>query len=126
MRFRHSIYGHVNPRGLTPRRLAAARRALARERSRYVLFADQLDQESPEERITKADLQLLEQDQACRNLAARHWKWGRRQLARLPWDIRRELIARWNRSWIPPTAAYFADFVRSETRKRNLKTEDDS
>ena len=73
---RHCIAHRPRLRGITSRRLAAARRALAKERQRLALFAEQVaaEQLSPEERITQADLDLLEYDQGHRELAAKHWR----------------------------------------------------
>ena len=122
---RHGIRGRPALRGVTPRRLAAAKRALARERARYALFAVEVaaEQPSPEERITAADLAMLDYDQGHRDLAAKHWRWGRKQLSRYP-DIAAEILSKWNRSWIPDTGTYFADFVRRELRARGLTVED--
>ena len=120
MRFRPR--GRVQLRGATPRRVAAARRALRRERQRLVLFANQVaaEQPTPQERVEHFDLELLQTDQRHRDLAARHWRWGRRQLAQLPPSTRDQILAAWNRSFIPPDAAYFADFVRRQLLQRSL------
>jgi len=40
LKIRHSVYGHLTPRGITPRRLAAAKSALRREREGLAYFAD--------------------------------------------------------------------------------------
>jgi len=123
---RHRLRGRVQPRGVTTRRLAAARRALTRERDRLALFAAEVaaDQETPQQRIERSDLQLLAQDQAHRDLAAAHWRWGRRLLMRVAPAVRCEILERWNASWIPADAAYFADFVRRELTKRGIRCDD--
>lgn len=59
------------------------------------------------------DQRALGQDQGHRDLAARHWRWGRRQLAAVSEDARNETLEAWNRSLAPPEAQYFADFVRT-------------
>jgi hypothetical protein len=122
MKIRHAIRGRLQPRGITPRRLAAARKALQRERQRLPLFANQVAAEQPSapERIEACDLDLLRREQEHRDLAARHWRWGRNVLARQDEAVRREVVARWNSSTIPPEAAYFADFVRRQLMLRGL------
>lgn len=121
MKIRHTIRGWPTVPGITPRRLAASRRALHRERERLALFADQVaaEQETPEERIARFDLEFLEYDQGHRDLAAKYWRWARRKLSELADDVQAELIDRWNRSWVPKRAEYFAGFVRTELRRRS-------
>lgn len=125
MKIRHVIRGRPQLRGLTPRRLAAAKRALRRERDRLTLFADQVaaEQPTPEKRIESFDLDLLRQDQVRRDLTAHHWRWARRQLRCHP-QRATEILGKWNRSWIPATGTYFADFVRRELKARCLDIEE--
>jgi len=122
MPIRHRVHHRPELRGITPRRLAAAQRALARERSRFALFATQVaaEQPTPEQRIENFDNRLLQADQGHRDLAARHWRFGRRQLAFLSDTVRSEIVAAWNKSSIPPDPHYFADFVRREIRSRGF------
>ena len=122
MPIRHRNRHRPEPRGITPRRLAAAQRALARERSRFALFATQVaaEQPTPEQRIENFDRRLLQADQGHRDLAARHWRFARRQLGFLSHAVRSEIIAAWNASSIPPDPHYFADFVRREIRRRGF------
>ena len=86
------------------------------------LFADQVatEQPTPEERIAQFDERLLDGNLGRRNLAAKHWRWARRQLAGISADVRAEIVERWNASSIPPEAHYFADFVRTQFRRRYL------
>lgn len=122
MPIRHTVRHRPEPRGITPRRLSAAKRALSRERDRLPLLAGQVaaEQPTPEDRIQHFDRQLLEHDQAHRDLAAKHWRWGRTQLSFLSAEIRVAILAAWNASSIPANAHYFADFVRTELRRRDL------
>jgi hypothetical protein len=125
---RHGIQYRPVPRGLTPRRLAAARRALSRERDRYALFADEVaaEQETPEQRIDRFDLRMLEQEQAHRDLAAKHWRWGRRQLEAVSEEIRDQILSDWNKAWTPSEAHYFADFVRTRLKRLGITLTDDA
>lgn len=116
---RHSLCVRLQPRGIAPRRLAAAKRALTKERQKRPLFADQIEEEqgSPEERIDRIDQSMIDYDQGHRDLAAKHWRQGRRMLKEVTEETRADLIERWNASSIPSTAAYFADFVRCKLRE---------
>ena len=126
MKLRRRIPDRIEPRGVTPRRLAAAERALTRERAKIVLFAQQVvaEQESAEERIDRMDQSMIAYDQGRRDLAARHWRQGRRMLRSLPPDLQASLVEQWNhQSSVPPDAAYFADFVRTRLRHKGIEPE---
>ena len=129
MPIRHTIVGRTVPRGATPRRVAAAKRALKKEREQHALFVDQFEQESPHERIEHFDERLLRQEQGCRDLAAKHWRWGRHQILSLEASVRDELMALWNKKtekWLPAHAHYFADFIRTQLRDRGLPLAEDA
>jgi hypothetical protein len=104
MKIRHSVLSRPEPRGTSPRRLAAAGRALARERERFGLFAKQVlvEQETAADRIRRIDAENLRHDQSFRDLAAKHWREGRRLLRSVLPDIQAEVLQSWNRSGIPP------------------------
>jgi len=114
--FQRFTYRGTNHRGPTPRRLAAARRFLQRERDKAPLFAAEIatSQETPEERIARLDRYCEDLFQGLRSLAARQWREGRRMLRELPSEVQAELMAYWNddRTWIPRKAEYFCDMVR--------------
>ena len=114
---RHSVRYRPRLRGITPRRLSAAKRALQKERNRYALFVNQLVQEEPEERINRFDAQVLVREQSYRNLAAKHRRWGREELRNVATEDRSRILDAWNGSSIPPEAHYFADFVRRHIRR---------
>jgi hypothetical protein len=118
MKIRRRVPERLQPRGVTPRRLAAAERTLTRERQRLALFARQVlaEQETAEERIRRHDTDNLRHDQAFRDLAAKHWRDARRMLRSLPKSAQADLIETWNRSSIPADPAYFVDFVRTRLR----------
>jgi hypothetical protein len=116
---RHRIRPRFEPRGSTPRRLAAAERALKRERDRHPLFASAVaaEQGTAEERIARFDRAAIVQEQSFRDLAARHWRLGRQWLASVNAEVREVLLAQWNASSVPADAAYFADFLRTRLRR---------
>ncbi len=126
MIIRHAKASRPPRRGPTPRRLAAANRALQRERDSLPLLAFELtcDQESAHQRIDRFDEALIAHDHVRRALAAQHWRWGRRALRQQSDHLRTLLIAKWNVSWLPPLAHYFADFVRTELRRHHIDLPD--
>jgi hypothetical protein len=79
------------------------------------------EQESPEERIDRMDQAMVAQDQSHRDLAARHWRWGPRMLRSLEPHLQASFLKEWNRSTVPPDAAYFADFIRTRLRRLGLE-----
>ena len=125
---RHEVRYRHSPRGITPRRLAAAKRALKRERDRLALFADEVarEQPSPEERIESFDDRGMRAERAMRDLAARHWRWGRRQLELVSDDVRQQILCAWNRSMAPPSAHYFADYVRTRLKRLGISPVEDA
>jgi len=68
MKIRRRVLERVEPRGVTPRRLAAAESTLARERQRLALFARQVlaEQETAEDRLRRIDADNLRHDQPSR------------------------------------------------------------
>lgn len=116
---RHGICPHRAARGGTPARLAAAARALCRERERLPLFAGQVaaEQGTPEERISRLDRDFLEYEDRQRGLAARQWRIGRRLLEGVSEQIRSVLLQQWDASSVPAEAAYFVDYVRTRLRR---------
>ncbi len=70
------------------------------------------------------DQAMIAYDQGHRDLAARHWHRGRRMLRSLPPELQAPLLDQWNRSSVPPDAAYFADFVRTWLRRLGMERDD--
>ena len=125
---RRSIRHRPTPRGPTPRRLVAAKSAIEKERQRLVLFDGQVEseQETAHERIARFDADLVRAEQGHRDLAARHWRQGRRQLATLSAETCVEVTTVWNRSSMRATASCFANFVRTALKSRSLPITDDA
>jgi hypothetical protein len=103
-------------KGIAPRRLAAAKRSLQKQRDKYPLLTDWIAQQqpTPEERILKADESIVWQQQYWRDCEARNWRKWRRRLDQLPQSERQLLIAEWNESLYPKSSEYFADFCRTK------------
>lgn len=100
-------------RGIAPRHLAAAARAVKRERESWGLFADQVAIETPEERIARMDDTYKKWAQGIRRYEASQWLKARRALRMLPGNIREGILGTWNSSkWLPGEGAYFSTFLR--------------
>ena len=104
-------------RPLTDRRLAAAVRALARERDECPLFADDIaeEQPTPEERVRAIDAAQAAYWQRIRDFNARTWRAARRILNSLPAKERARLRAEWQSAPYPASASSFADFLWQRT-----------
>lgn len=104
-------------RPLTGRRLAAAVRALRREREDCPLFADDIaeEQPTPEDRVSKIDAEQVAHWQRIRDYNARTWRAARRILNSLPAADRDCLLAQWQAAPYPASASYFADFLYQRT-----------
>ena len=104
-------------RPVTERRLAAARRALRREREACPLFVDDIadEQPTPEERVQAIDAAQVAHWQRIRDYNARTWRAARRILNSLPADERDQLLAAWQSAPYPASASYFADFLYKRT-----------
>lgn len=98
-------------RPLTPQRLAAARRALERERQRLPLFAADITQ-TAEERIGAIDESNHEHTRKRRNLYARQLRDLRRIWREIPRVLRPDLEQRWALSNFPRTASYALGWLR--------------
>lgn len=114
---RHETMPRAVARPLTERRLAAARRALRREREHCPLFADDIadEQPTPEERVQLIDAQQLAHWQRIRDYNARTWRAARRILFSLPAEKRDQLLAQWQSAPYPASASSFADFLWQRT-----------
>jgi hypothetical protein len=111
-------------RQITPRRLGAAKRALAREREHRPLLAQQIasEQPTPEQRIRDHDAQANAHWQHIRDHCAATWRSARSILFALPGAEREALLDEWNRSSLPGSAGYFADFMWRKTGRRSTGT----
>ena len=114
-------------RPLTKRRLAAAARALRREREECPLFADDIaeDQPNPEERVRTIDAAQAAYWQRIRDYNARTWRAARRILNSLPAEERDRLRAEWQSAPYPASASSFADFLWQRTGRSASREEAD-
>lgn len=104
----------------TPRRVAAARRAVKRERARLPLFAHEYTG-TVEDRIRAVDRHDLAFTAYWRANHAEWWRRARRILRRLPDPLRARILEGWNRGPYPATAVYLLDFLRTQLRSEGLE-----
>ena len=97
------------------RRLAAAKRALQRERDKYPLFADEIarNQPTPEERIEMLNQESIRRVARMRKFRAEMWRKGRKMLKELSENEQKRFLDYWNNEWRGPrTGTYLCDLVR--------------
>jgi len=105
---------HFRPAGTRNRssqRLAAARRAIAKEQAKTPLFPTFFSHESVDERLDRIDTGVDASVHAMRDFRARTWRKSRQQVRRMDDDERALLLLYWRQSTYPKTAEYFADLV---------------
>ena len=100
-------------RPINTRRIAAAERALQRERDKFPLLADWVAEQQPsaEERLDRFQTAEFSRQQGRRDVAAASWRRSRALLRLLPQETQGELLARWNKAACPGTSEYFSDAV---------------
>ncbi len=127
MKIRFQRMLRATRRTVTPRRIAAAKRFLAKERERHALFADQVAEEQPTaaERLEGFDLGYVELWTNMRNLHACQWREARAILREWTEEHRNAFLARWNdetrRFRAPMTSSYFLCEMREYARKNGIQ-----
>lgn len=122
MRFERCNYPKLTkPRPApSPRRMAAAQKAIERQRQNAGLLADWVVTETAEERIRRIDESTARHFQCMRNADAATWKRARRALYQLPEPTQKRLLIKWNtpKRWQPHGKShYFADWLFHEILK---------
>ena len=121
--FTRYIRPYTDDPGITPRRLAAARRALQRQRDKQPLFAEEIaaQQPTPEARLIAFHEDLMIFWRNMRNFHAQCWRKARAALRQWPEATQAAAITKWNARWGgSKDAAYFADFIRTYAKSNNL------
>lgn len=111
MRFRR--FPKLRAAGASAQRLAAAAKAIQRERDRAGLFVEELGpKETPEERIARVDIEMAAHWQRMRDWVARRWRSVRKEFYSLPRELRLRIREEWRACGWPGDPAYFAEFLR--------------
>jgi len=105
-------------RGITPRRLSAARRALQNERDKLPLFAEMIaaGQPTPEQRIESFDIGVVESTRESRIRRASRWREARDLLRKMSDQDRKGILDWWNRPVYPLDPEYLLDLIRQWTK----------
>jgi len=105
-------------RGVTPRRLAAARRVLQKEQEKLPLFAEAIaeQQPTPEARVLFFDDRAVSTTQSARKRRAQGWKRARTLLRSMCDKERASLLWHWNRSAFPKDPSYLLDLIHQWNR----------
>ena len=116
MRFKRLARPAARP--ITNRRVAAAKRALQKERDRFPLLVNWIvdQQPTPEERLKRFQTAEVARQQYRRDQAAATWRWARNLLRVLPAATQQTILRRWNTHPCPASASYFADMVFQSAR----------
>jgi len=113
------FYPHIkatNTRAVTPRRLAAARRALQRQADAVALFPELQPTQTPQQRCEQADRETVAMVQRWRDREAKNWKRARRMFRALTPTTRAQVEMRfWGNRFMPKTAVYLIETIRAVT-----------
>jgi len=108
-------------RGVTPRRLAAAKRALKRQRDKYPLLREQLGakQPTPEQRIWNMDTKFVKEWDAIRQATCKQWLELRRIIRKevCP-DVKNDFLVSWRVGNCPADPYYALDFLLILVKKK--------
>ena len=98
---RFTRYPKDEPYQATPRKLAAARRAVQREKDRYPLFPELLKHQNAEERLASIAVERENWWQEMRDRHAKLWKNGRQALREAPAGSRAAIKRYWKICGVP-------------------------
>jgi hypothetical protein len=108
----------TNTREVSPRRLAAARRALQRQADAVALFPELQPTETPQARCERHDRETVAMVQRWRDAEAANWKRARRMFRALPSETRAQVEVRfWGNRFMPKTAVYLLETIRAVTKE---------
>lgn len=109
--------GRPTAREWTPRRIAAAAKAVQRERDSVPLFPEMARYTSVKERQADMDQFSIDMIQGFRDHSAKNWREARRLLRALPAITREGIIRYWNRAGLPADPVYLLDVINDERRR---------
>lgn len=123
MRFARMARPEAGARGITPRRLAASKKWIAKELDKAGLFAEEVAAElpTPEDRITDHDASVVQGIAERRQWQADRWRAVRAKLFAYPDAERAKILAAWQYSNVPGDPAYFGEFLQSWEKNREFR-----
>src|SRR5215469_14058071 len=92
---RFTRYPKAEPYEITPRKLAAARRAVQRQKDRFPLFPELITHQTAEERLDAIAYGRAEWWQNMRDHQAKQWRRARKSLRDLPRGPRAAITRYW-------------------------------
>jgi len=105
-------------REITPRRLAAARRALQAQADAVALFPELQPKQTPQQRCEQFDQAAVEMVQRWRDAEADRWRRARRMFRALPPATRTQVEARfWDNRFMPKTAGYLIETIHAVNKE---------
>jgi hypothetical protein len=113
LRFEKRLY-KTKARGIAPRRLAAAKRVLKKQRDKYPLFTDQIAarQPTPEQRILEMDAKFVEEWDKLRQAACKKWLELRRIIRKgICPELKMAFLSSWYNLSYPADPYYASDFL---------------
>jgi hypothetical protein len=108
--------GFYQPKGATPRRLAAAKKAIQREKDKWELFPENQTKVTPEERIARTDAGSIRVQKENRLKTARDWRIARASLRSLTEPLKGEVFRAWQTGMYPGTPAYLISLITGALR----------
>lgn len=115
---RFTRYPKSEPYEITPRKLAAARRAVQREKDRYPLFPELLTHQTAEERLEATATSQAEWRQHVRDHQAKQWRRARKSLRELPPGPRTAITRYWRVCGHPGDPVYLLSIIHEHKARK--------
>jgi hypothetical protein len=115
---RFTRYPKGEPYQVTPRKFAAARRAVQREKDRYPLFPELLKHQTPEERLASIADERGRWWQETRDRHAKLWRKARRAWRELPAGRRAAIRRYWKICGRPGDPVYLLTLIHEHKMRK--------
>jgi hypothetical protein len=115
---RFTRYPRLEPYEVTPRRLAAAGRAVQREKDRYPLFPELLTHQTAKERLEAIATSRAEWWQDMRDHQAKQWRRARKSLRSLPAGHRAAIARYWQICGYPGDPVYLLSIIHEHKARK--------
>ena len=115
---RFTRYPRAESYQITPRKLAAARRAVQREKDRYPLFPELLTHQTAEQRIASIATSREEWWQNVRDHQAKQWRLARKSLHDLPPGPRAAITRYWQVCRFPGDPVYLLSIIHDHKARK--------
>jgi hypothetical protein len=115
---RFTRYPRREPCVITPRKLAAARKAVQRERDRYPLFPELLTHQTAEERLATIAIHREGWWQEMRDRQAHQWRRARKSLRALPSGPRAAITRYWKICDLPGDPVYLLSTIHEHQARK--------